>query len=233
METYITIVIALGGIATGIGAIWTAMLTRRQLGEQRRLLQEDAVIARRQAELMEQSLMQQRESLEAENQRARVGLEVDVTYKLWEQWESPTYQGYRRDGTQYVIDHFLVNGKLQDVTHVDSASRLMFDFFEHIGYLTKSGVLSIERVTNTFARELQFGWPLFESAIKALREESSTPYRYAHCEDLYHRALEYDRSRGGTGEPLTKAELERILTSVRHSDSEPPAEPSRTYDDRE
>ena len=34
MDTFLTLVIALGGIATGIGAIWTAMLTRRYLGEQ-------------------------------------------------------------------------------------------------------------------------------------------------------------------------------------------------------
>jgi hypothetical protein len=34
MDTFLTLVIALGGIATGIGAIWTAMLTRRHLGEQ-------------------------------------------------------------------------------------------------------------------------------------------------------------------------------------------------------
>src|ERR687885_1793707 len=34
MDTFLTLVIALGGITTGIGAIWTAMLTRRYLGEQ-------------------------------------------------------------------------------------------------------------------------------------------------------------------------------------------------------
>ena len=34
MDTFLTLVIALGGIATGIGAIWTAMLTRSHLGEQ-------------------------------------------------------------------------------------------------------------------------------------------------------------------------------------------------------
>jgi hypothetical protein len=102
METYLTFIIAIGGIATGVGAIWTAMLARRQLGEQRRLLQEDAVIARRQAELMEQSLIQQRESLQGQNERARVGLEVDVMYKLWKQWVSPTYQEYRRQSSQYV-----------------------------------------------------------------------------------------------------------------------------------
>jgi hypothetical protein len=31
MDTFLTLVIAIGGIATGIGAIWTAMLGRRQL----------------------------------------------------------------------------------------------------------------------------------------------------------------------------------------------------------
>jgi hypothetical protein len=40
MDTLLTLVIALGGIATGIGAIWTAMLGRRQLNEQRRFLGE-------------------------------------------------------------------------------------------------------------------------------------------------------------------------------------------------
>jgi hypothetical protein len=29
MDTFVTLVIALGGIATGIGAIWTAVVTRR------------------------------------------------------------------------------------------------------------------------------------------------------------------------------------------------------------
>ena len=33
MDTLLTLIIALGGIATGIGAIWTAMLARRQLIE--------------------------------------------------------------------------------------------------------------------------------------------------------------------------------------------------------
>ena len=49
MDTFLTLVIALGGIATGIGAIWAAMLARRQLSEQRRFLEEQTEIARRQA----------------------------------------------------------------------------------------------------------------------------------------------------------------------------------------
>ena len=30
MDTFLTLVIALGGIATGIGAIWAALVARRQ-----------------------------------------------------------------------------------------------------------------------------------------------------------------------------------------------------------
>ena len=126
MDNYLTFVIAIGGIATGIGAIWTAMLARRQLGEQRRLLQEDAVIARRQAELMEQSLIQQRESLQGQNERARISLEVDVMYKLWEQWVSPTYQNYRRQSSQYIQDHFFVDGELLEVDRMGEATQLLF-----------------------------------------------------------------------------------------------------------
>ena len=33
LDTLLTLVIAVGGIATGIGAIWTAVLARRQLIE--------------------------------------------------------------------------------------------------------------------------------------------------------------------------------------------------------
>src|SRR5829696_1026396 len=138
METYFTFVLAIGGIATGIGAIWTALVARRQLGEQRRLLEEDAAIARRQAQLMEETLIQQRESLQSQNERARVSLEVEVMYKLWKQWESRSFQNYRQQSTQYVLDHFVVDGELRDVNHVPSAARILFEFFDELGYLTRS-----------------------------------------------------------------------------------------------
>jgi hypothetical protein len=211
METYFTFVLAIGGIATGIGAIWTALVARRQLGEQRRLLEEDAEIARRQAQVMEETLIQQRESLRSQNERARVSLEVEVMYKLWKQWESRTFQRYRHQNMQYVSDHFLVDGDLREVKQMDTSGRLLFDFFDEIGYLTRSGVVSIERVTSTFGTPLRLGWALFESAIKLHREESSSPYRYTNCEDLYHRILDYDKARGGTGNPPTKAELEHFV----------------------
>jgi hypothetical protein len=63
MDTFLTLVIALGGIATGIGAIWAALAARRQaqltdqsLIEQRQFLQEQTDIARRQAQVSERNL---------------------------------------------------------------------------------------------------------------------------------------------------------------------------------
>ena len=60
MEAYLTLAIAVGGIATGIGAIWTALVTRRL------------------ARLTELSLGEQRQSLREQNERARINLEVDL-----------------------------------------------------------------------------------------------------------------------------------------------------------
>ena len=55
-DMLLTLVIAVGGIATGIGAIWTVMLARRQLDELRQFLKEQNEIGRRQAQITEQSL---------------------------------------------------------------------------------------------------------------------------------------------------------------------------------
>jgi hypothetical protein len=71
VDTLLTLVIAVGGIATGIGAIWTAMLARRQLDEQRRFLEEQNEIARSQTQLTEQSLNEQREAFQEQTEISR------------------------------------------------------------------------------------------------------------------------------------------------------------------
>jgi hypothetical protein len=53
MDTFLTLVIALGGIATGIGAIWAALASRRQ------------------AQLTEQSLAQTERSLAEQGEPPR------------------------------------------------------------------------------------------------------------------------------------------------------------------
>jgi hypothetical protein len=106
VDTFLTLVIALGGIATGIGAIWTAMLARRQLDEQRRFLEEQLEIARRQAQATEQSLGEQNERAREENERARLSFEVDMALKLEDRWDSPTFRHRRSKSAEHVKEHF-------------------------------------------------------------------------------------------------------------------------------
>ena len=77
MEPLLTLVIALGGIATGIGAIWTAVVTRQLARE------------------TERSLAEQSQSLREQNERARINLEVDLMYRLEERFNSPRFQNYK------------------------------------------------------------------------------------------------------------------------------------------
>ena len=70
MNTFLTLVIALGGIATGIGAIWAA------------------AVARRQAQVTEQSLAEQRQFLLEQNERARLNLSVDLLFRYSDRFES-------------------------------------------------------------------------------------------------------------------------------------------------
>jgi hypothetical protein len=70
VDTFLTLVIAVGGIVTGIGAIWAAMLARRQ-----------AQISERQAQLTERSLNEQ-------NERLRLNLEVDLLHRMQDRYDS-------------------------------------------------------------------------------------------------------------------------------------------------
>ena len=70
MNTVLTLVIALGGITTGIGAIWAAMLARRQ------------------AQITQRSLAQTERSLAEQNERARLNLTVDLLFRYSDRFES-------------------------------------------------------------------------------------------------------------------------------------------------
>jgi hypothetical protein len=131
---------------------------------------------------MEQSLIQQRESLQGQNERARLNLEVEVMYKLWTQWESRDYQNYRRQGMQYVLDYYLMNDELLEVQHLDAATRFMAEFLDEVGYLTRSGVLSMERAMSTFGRALRLGW--------ALRVRGDRDPHNWHTDSQIHDCLE-------------------------------------------
>jgi hypothetical protein len=140
MDTFLTLVIALGGIATGIGAIWAALAARRQgqvserqtqltersLAEQRQSFQEQTEIARHQAQLTEQSLIEQ-------NERARVNLEVDLLLRLEDRFVSSQLMDARRGAARYILDNFLVDGSLLEVDRLNRDGWDVLNFFEDLG----------------------------------------------------------------------------------------------------
>jgi hypothetical protein len=94
MDTILTLLIALGGIVTGIGAIWAALAARRQaqltefsLSEQRQFLMEQNEIARSQAQITQRSLAQTERSLAEQNERARLNLSVDLLFRYSDRFE--------------------------------------------------------------------------------------------------------------------------------------------------
>jgi len=187
MEALLTLVIAIGGIATGIGAIWTAVVTRHL------------------ARLTEESLREQ-------NERARINLEVDVMQRLDERALSQRFQNYTIRSCTYVKENYFVDDDILEVDHLDHASVQILNFYEELGYLTRTGVLQPERVWNTYGGTLTQAWVLWEPAIKKMREEyNEDPTIYEHTEYLYHQMLAVDRQRGIESERPTKEELRRFV----------------------
>ena len=78
MEPLLTLLIAPGGIATGIGASWTAMVTRNLARATERSLAEQS-----------ESFRKQNEHAREQNKRARINLEVDLMQRLGGQGEIP------------------------------------------------------------------------------------------------------------------------------------------------
>ena len=94
METLLTLTIAVGGIATGIGAIWAALAARRQ------------------AQITERSLAQTERSLAEQNERLRLNLEVDLLTRLRDRLESPHFLSRRRTAAKYLLDNVIVDGDI-------------------------------------------------------------------------------------------------------------------------
>jgi len=128
METFLTLVIAVGGIATEIGAIWAAVATRRR------------------AHVTERSLAEQGQIFREQNERARISFEVDLMYKLQERFDSPRFHTYRKRSLTHVKENYLVDDDVLEVQHLDAATEQIFDFFEELGYLTRTGVLRLDQV---------------------------------------------------------------------------------------
>jgi hypothetical protein len=186
MDTFLTLIIALGGIATGIGAIWTAALARRQLSEQRQFLRE-------------------------QNERARLNLAVDLLFRYSERFESPPFLGRRRAAARYLLDNVFVGVDLVEVEHLNRAGWDVCNFFEDLAHLQRIEALPIETVWNSFGSVIRTYWPLCKPAIEKLREEWRASALYEEFEHLISEVAALERERGI--EPPTKVFLREVTES--------------------
>jgi hypothetical protein len=99
---------ASGGSATGIGAIWAALLARRQ------------------AQLTERSL-------EEQNERARLTLEFDLFSRIGERLESPHWLNTRRAAAEYLLENAFEGNEVVEVTALNTAVWEVCNLFEEIG----------------------------------------------------------------------------------------------------
>jgi hypothetical protein len=184
VETLLTLIIALGGIATGIGAIWTAVLARRQLDEQRRFLGE-------------------------QNERARLTLEFDLLTRLEDRFQSPGFLGWRRSAARHVVDAFLAEDGTIRAGVLDRASYDVANFFEEVGHLHERGVLQTESVWHTFGWSAQVYWAFYGPTVYEMRKEQANPTFYEDFERLERLVADFGRERGMP--PPTQENLRRII----------------------
>jgi len=215
-ETFLTLLIAVGGIATGIGAIWAALAARRQaqvserqaqlteksLTEQRQSFQEQTEIARRQAQLTEQSLAEQ-------NERSRLNLEVDLLTRLADRFDSPHFLSRRRKAAKYLLDNAFADDHVVQVPALNNAAWDVCDFYEGLAHLQRLGVLRDESVWFRFSLVALSYWPLCKPAIEKRREEWGIPALHEEFEDLSRLMAQLDRERGN--EPPTQERLRQVM----------------------
>jgi hypothetical protein len=184
LDTLLTLVIAIGGIATGIGAIWTAVLARRQLLEQRRFLEE-------------------------QNDRARLTLEFDLITRLEERFQSPRFLARRRTAARHAINAFFAEDGTIEAGAFDRASYDVANFFENVGYLQRRGVLRAESVWHTFGMAARVYWAVYGPTLRQMRQEQEDPTFYEDFERLEQLIANLSGQRGTP--PLTREQLRWIV----------------------
>jgi hypothetical protein len=171
MDTFLTLVIALGGIATGIGAIWAAL------------------VARRQAQVTERSLAEQTE-------RARLALEYDLLSRLQDRFASPHLLSMRRATAKYLLDNAFIDGGAVGVPTLNSAAVEVCSFYEEVGELLKFGLLRAESVWIRYYVVAQAYWLLCKPGIEKMRQEWKDPSIFEEFEQLIRLTGKLDRERG-------------------------------------
>jgi hypothetical protein len=191
MNTLLTLVIALGGIATGIGAIWAA------------------VVARRQAQVTEQSLAEQRQFLREQNERARLNLSVDLLFRYSDRFESQLFLSRRRAAAKFLLDNVFVGDDMVEVEHLNRAAWDVCQFFNELGQLQRVEAIPVEAVWNAFGSVIRAYWPLCKPAIETLHKEWKTQTPYEGFEHLISVVAELEREKGI--EPPTREYLHEVM----------------------
>ena len=219
MDTLLTLVIALGGIATGIGAIWAALvakrqaqLTERSLSEQRQFLKEQNEIARRQTQLTEQSLAEQ-------NERLRRNLALDLLTRLHDRFQSSQFRTIRSKTAKFLLDNVLVEDRIIAVEYLNNAAWVVVDFFVEVGYLHRMGALQAAAVRSNLSWFARAYWLVCKPTLEKLREEWQDPALSEQFEYFYRLMADMERERGI--ESPTQGQLREMLGQEALLDEDP------------
>jgi hypothetical protein len=185
MDKLLTLVIALGGIATGVGAIWAALAARRQ-----------GQISERQAQITEGSLAQTERSLAEQNERARLTLEYDLLTRMRERFESPQLRSSRRATAKYFLENTFVDDEVVEAPSMANDAVEVCNFFEELGEMVRLGILGAESVTSRFSVHGQAYWTLCRPAIEKFREEWELSTIYEEFEYLSRLMADLDPEQG-------------------------------------
>jgi hypothetical protein len=179
MDELLTLVIALGGIATGVGAIWAALAARHQ------------------AQITELSLAQTERSLAEQNERARLTLEYDLLTRMRERFESPQLRTSRRATAKYFLENTFVDDEaVVEAPFMADAAVEVCNFFEEAGEMVRLGILGAESVTSRYSVHGQAYWAVCRPAIEKLREEWDFSTIYEEFEYLSRRMADLDPEQG-------------------------------------
>jgi hypothetical protein len=184
MDKLLTLVIALGGIATGVGAIWTAMLARRQV------------------QVTERSLAEQ-------NERARLTLEYDLLTRMRERFESPQLRSSRRATAKYFLENTFVDDEVVEAPSMANAAFEVCNFFEETGEMVRLGILGAESVTSRFSVHGHAYWTLCRPAIEKFREEWELSTIYEEFEYLSRLMADLDPEQGAA--PRSPEVLRQVM----------------------
>jgi hypothetical protein len=212
MESFLTLVIAVGGIATGIGAIWAALVARRQLDDQRQFLKEQIELARRQTQLTEQSLAEQ-------NERLRLNLALDLLTRLQDRFQSPQFRTIRSEAAKFLLDNVIVEDRIIVVEYLNNATWVVVDFFVEVGYLHRMGALQAAAVRSNLSWFARAYWLVCKPTLEKLREEWQDPALSEQFEYFYRLMADMERERGI--EPPTQAQLREMLGQEALLDEDP------------